>query len=145
MLAEVNNDNNYRLEFVMELNESVEMYLETIYLLERNHGHAHGVDIAKALGVTKASVSKSMNQMKDLGLISKEDYGVITLTKKGLSISKKIYMNHRLISKYLEHSLALPSGEAEENACKMEHVLSTQMLDAIKGYLKNHNITVIVD
>jgi Mn-dependent DtxR family transcriptional regulator len=86
-----------------------------------------------------------MNQMKDLGLVSKEDYGVITLTEKGLSISKKIYMNHRLISKYLEHSLSLPSGIAEENACKMEHVLNVQMLDAIKGYLKNHNITVIVD
>ncbi len=62
-------------------NESAEMYLETIYLLEQAHGHVHGVAIAKELGDSKASVTKAMKNLKVPGCISKESYGSITLTE----------------------------------------------------------------
>lgn len=126
----------------MNNNESMEMYLETIYILETNDGHAHGAEIAKRLGVSKPSVSKAMKQLKAKGLVNKELYGTITLTKKGKEISQKIYTNHRLISLFLEHSLKLDVDEAAKNACKIEHILSDNMLTAIKKYLKMNNVDV---
>ena len=65
----------------------MKLYLETIHILEKNYGHAHGVEIAERLGVSKPSVSKAMNHLKDKGLVNKEAYGTITLTQKGREIS----------------------------------------------------------
>lgn len=124
----------------MSTSESMEMYLETIHILEKSHGHAHGVEVAKRLGVSKASVSKAMNYLKDKGFVNKETYGTITLTKKGKELSRQIYNNHKLISLFLEHSLELTAKEADENACRMEHVLSDGMLEAIEEYLHKNNI-----
>lgn len=124
----------------MNNSESMEMYLETIHILEKSHGHAHGVEIAKRLGVSKPSVSRAMNYLKDKGFVNKEAYGTITLTKKGKELSRQIYTNHKLISLFLEHSLGLTMEEADENACKMEHVLSDGMLEAVKDYLHKKNV-----
>lgn len=126
----------------MSSRESMEMYLETIHILEKSYGHAHSVDIAKRLGVSKPSVSKAMNYLKDKGLVNKEAYGTITLTKKGKDLSEQIYTNHKLISLFLEHSLGLTAEEADRNACKMEHVLSKDMLEAIEEYLHRNNINI---
>lgn len=119
----------------MNNNESIEMYLETIYILEDNYGHAHGVEIAKELGVSKPSVTKAMRHLKSKGLIHKEPYGSITLTKKGRAISEKIYSNHKIISKFLKQSLKLDSDEASKNACRIEHIISDEMLKSITEYL----------
>lgn len=124
----------------MSSTESMEMYLETVYVLENTHGHAHSVEIAKRLGVSKPSVTKAMNNLMDKGLILKENYGTITLTKEGRKLSEKIYSKHKLISSYLVHSLGLDETEAAANACKMEHVLTDTMLDAICSYLKSYDI-----
>jgi DtxR family transcriptional regulator, Mn-dependent transcriptional regulator len=108
----------------MHNSESNEMYLETIYILESNHGHAHIVDIAKKLGVTKPSVTKAMDQFKKQDLIRQETYGPVTLTEKGKAVSRKIYRKHQLIAQYLEKSLGLNPDEASENACRMEHSIT---------------------
>jgi DtxR family transcriptional regulator, Mn-dependent transcriptional regulator len=120
---------------MMDCNASTEMYIETIYILEQNHGHAHVVDIAKRLGVTKPSVSKAMNQLKEQGFVNQEAYGPIKLTAKGNGYAREIYEKHQLISRYLEKSLRLAPDEASENACRMEHCITDVMLAAIKGYL----------
>ncbi len=120
----------------MSLNESSEMYLETIYILEKEHGHAHVVDIARNLGVTKPSVSKAMGQLEKEDLITKESYQPITLTKKGREIAGQIYNKHRLIARYLEQSLGLSPYESAENACRMEHVISESMFRAIEEYFE---------
>ncbi len=117
--------------------ESSEMYLETIYILESNHGHAHIVDIAKQLGVTKPSVTKAMDQFKKQDLIRQETYGPVTLTEKGRAVSRKIYRKHQLIAQYLEKSLGLDPDEASENACRMEHSITGDMLKAIEKYLED--------
>lgn len=126
----------------MSPNESMEMYLETIYILEQRHGHAHSVEIAKELGVSKPSVSKAMKLLKEKGLIDKESYGSITLTPEGLELSKRVYRQHQMITLYLEHSLGISSQEASNNACKMEHVLSETMINAIKKYLADNNLDI---
>src|SRR6056297_2748595 len=111
------------------------MYLETIYLLEKDHGHAHTVDVAKRLNVSKPSVTKAVNNLKEEGLVNKEAYGTINLTDKGKVISKRIYSKHKLITEYLYSSLGLSKTEAEKNACKMEHIVSDEMIKKIEEYL----------
>ena len=128
----------------MASNESMEMYLETVYVLQRSHGHAHGVEVAKRLGVSKPSVSKAMKDLKEQGLVNKESYGAITLTDKGRRISESIYNKHRLISAYLQHSLGLTPKEAGDNACKMEHVLTDDMISAIEVYIDKYQIGDVV-
>jgi DtxR family transcriptional regulator, Mn-dependent transcriptional regulator len=123
----------------MNISESNEMYLETIYILEDVHGHAHIADIAQRLGVTKPSVSKAMEQLKKEDLISQESYGPVNLTQKGKAISKEIYKKHHLIIHYLKQSLNLDYDEASENACRMEHVITDVMLEAIEKYLEREN------
>lgn len=124
----------------MSNNESMEMYLETVYILQKSHGHAHVSDIAERLDVSKPSVTKAMKKLKADGLINQESYGSIRLTQRGSEVSKEIHRNHKLITSYLIHSLNIDINEAEKNACKIEHILSDNMLIAIKEYLKTNNI-----
>ena len=121
----------------MKYHDSAEMYLETIYILEHRQGHAHVAEISKALSLSKPSVTKAMAQLKSRDLIHQEDYGPITLTEQGRSLSKKIYDRHLLISEYLQKALKLSVKDAEENACRMEHVITESYIDAIKAYLSD--------
>ncbi|HZK33894.1 MAG TPA: metal-dependent transcriptional regulator, partial [Bacillota bacterium] len=108
----------------------------TIYILEKDHGHAHVVDIAERLGITNPSVTKAMNKLKKEGLINKESYGHITLTKKGRATAEKIYHKHCIVAKFLEKTLDLSSKEASINACRMEHIITDKMLEAIEDYFQ---------
>ncbi len=119
----------------MNHTESKEMYLETIYLLERESQHAHTAEIAKLLQVSKPSVTKAMGVLKEEGLIEQERYGPVVLTKRGREISEKIYENHKLITQFIIGSLGLSPKQAEENACKIEHVIGADMLSAMKEYM----------
>lgn len=118
------------------------MYLETIYILEKANGHAHGVDIAKRLGISQPGVSKAMKYLKAEGFVNTEKYGSITLTEKGRELSEEIFKKHQLIENFLRHSLKLSGEQASTDACKIEHVLSGDMVEAIKTYLKENNVEI---
>ena len=118
------------------MSESTEMYLETILLLEEEHGHAHVADIAGRLGISKPSVSKAMNQLKNDGYIDKESYGQITLTEKGRSVSSRVFLKHRLLAAFLEETLGLAPEEASRNACRMEHVITDSMVEAVESHME---------
>ena len=81
-----------------------------------------------------------MELLKSRDLILKEDYGPVTLTDAGRDLSIKIYERHRVIKAYLAKSLNLSLNEAEENACRMEHIISEEMFEAIKEYLKEEQV-----
>ena len=125
-----------RKETQMDSSRSKEMYLETIYILESSHDHAHVADIAERLGVTKPSVTKAMNRLKEEGLINKETYGHITLTEKGEAMALEGYHKHCTIARFLEKSLGLSADEAAINACRMEHIITGKMMQAIEAYLE---------
>ncbi len=120
----------------MKYHDSAEMYLETIFLLEKKQGHAHVAEISKALNLSKPSVTKAMEHLKNRLLINKDDYGPVTLTEKGRELSKEIYERHLIITRYLQNALNLSADDAEENACRMEHVITESFMDSIKEYLK---------
>lgn len=125
----------------MKYHDSAEMYLETIYLLEKSQGHAHVAEISKALNISKPSVTKAMDQLKNRLLINKDDYGPVTLTDKGRVLSQEIYERHLIITEYLQQSLNLSPEDAEENACRMEHVITDTLLESIKEYLNKEELS----
>lgn len=119
----------------MKQNESSEMYLKTILLIEMNEGHAHVKEIADLLQVSKASVTKAINSLKKKDYILQDNYGPVFLTESGRELANKILYKHKVLSKYLELDLDLSAEEAEDNACRMEHIISDDMLVAIEKKL----------
>lgn len=126
----------------MKKSESTEMYLETVYILEKKHGHAHVVDIANMLDVSKPSVTKAVKNLEANNLVHCVKYGSITLTEEGRKIAIQIYKKHKMIQEYLRHSLNLSSEQASKNACKIEHSATDEMILAVEKYLKENNINL---
>ena len=116
--------------------ESLEMYLETMYRLENELGKIRCVDIANSLHVSKPSVNKAVNVLKEQGYLTQEVYGNIYLTDEGREIGKKIFSRHQVIMRYLVEVLDIDPEIAEEDACKMEHILSEETFNKMKENLK---------
>lgn len=123
----------------MNDSRSAEMYLEAIYVLQNAHGHAHVAETAKYLDVTKPSVTKAINRLKEEGMLEQEAYGYITLTEKGKTAAAAVYYKHCILTRFLEKSLGLSPDEASKNACRMEHVITEAMLLAIENYLGDNS------
>lgn len=116
----------------MKNSESLEMYLETMVRLEQELGKIRCVDIANSLHVSKPSVNKAVNVLKEQGHLTQEVYGSIHLTESGREIGKKIYNRHKIIMRYLIDVLNITPDIAEEDACKMEHILSEETFNKMK-------------
>ncbi|MGN0672970.1 MAG: metal-dependent transcriptional regulator [Anaerovoracaceae bacterium] len=122
----------------MGLHESGEMYLETIHKLSRRIDGVRSIDVAKAMNFSKPSVSRAMSILKTDGMIEIDSAGFITLTDRGLSIAEKVYERHTVLTMAFE-ALGIDSATAEEDACRVEHVISEETFNAIKNHL--HNIS----
>ena len=121
----------------MHIQESGEMYLETIFVLSKEHSNVRSIDIAEHLSYSKPSVSRAMGILKTGGYITMDALGSIHLTEEGEKIAAKIYERHTLITTFLE-ALGVDKETAAEDACKMEHVLSDKSFNAIKDHVANH-------
>ncbi len=119
----------------MRLQESGEMYLETIYMLSKQLTHVRSVDISEHMGYSKPSVSRAVGLLKNAGYILVDKDGFITLTASGLDIAGKIYERHTILSQLLIR-LGVDPDTAAEDACKMEHAISDASLNAIKAHLE---------
>ena len=115
----------------MHIQESGEMYLETIHVLYKKNGRVRSVDISEHMGYSKPSVSRAMGLLKSGGYIQIDKDGFITLTEAGLSVAEKIYERHTLLTNLLV-LLGVPSEIASEDACKLEHAISDESFEAIK-------------
>lgn len=115
----------------MTLQESGEMYLETIYILSKSNDTVRSLDIAEYMGFSKPSVSRAMALLRDGEYILADKSGYITLTPSGKEIAEKIYERHTLLTEYLVR-LGVNEKTASEDACKMEHDISDESFEAIK-------------
>ena len=118
----------------MDFSESIEMYLEAILELEAKNDLVRSVDVARFLGVTKPSVNRAMSNLKKEGYILQEPYGDIAFTQKGREKATRIHEIHHVITDFLIKSLGLNSTVAEADACRMEHVISPETVQAMKKY-----------
>ena len=114
------------------MHESGEMYLETILKLGKTKNHVRAVDVAEEMNVSKASVSRALGILKADECIIVDHSGHIAFTEKGRSIAEKIYERHRVLLSLLI-SLGVSGETAERDACKIEHVISDETFNAIKG------------
>lgn len=118
----------------MHLQESGEMYLESIYVLARKSGAVRSLDVATYMNFSKPSVSRAVGLLKEGGFILVDKSGYITLTSSGLEIAQKIYERHTLLSDFLIR-LGVDPAIAAEDACKMEHDISDSSFEAIKRHV----------
>ena len=118
----------------MHLQESGEMYLETIYVLTKN-GVVRSLDVAEYMGFSKPSVSRAVGLLKQGGYLIMDRDGSLTLTEDGLDVAKKIYERHTLLSDFLVR-LGVDENTAAEDACKIEHDISDESFAAIKRHVK---------
>lgn len=125
----------------MKMQESAEMYLETILVLAHKKPQVRSVDIADELQFKKSSVSVAMKRLRENGYIETDADGYIELTDKGRRIAETIYERHTFISNWLIH-LGVDSATAVEDACRIEHVISPQSFDAIKKHVEETDRTV---
>ena len=122
----------------MKILESAENYLETILILHKRNGSVRSIDIVNELDYTKPSVSIAMKHLRENGLIEMDRAGYITLLDSGREIAERMYERHTLLSKWLI-SLGVSSETASEDACRIEHVLSTESFEAIKKHAEEQN------
>ena len=116
----------------MSTNESAENYLETILKLSRELPVVRSVDIANELGYKKSSVSIAMKNLREKNHITVSDAGFITLTESGREIAEMIYERHEILTNLLT-SLGVSEEIASEDACRIEHVISTESFAALKN------------
>ena len=119
----------------MAIQESGEMYLESIHVLLQKKSAVRSVDVSEYMGYSKPSVSRAVGLLKNGGYILVDKDGYITLTEAGLAIANKIYQRHTLISNLLVQ-LGVDPEVAAEDACKIEHAISDESFAAIQEYIE---------
>ena len=121
----------------MVLNESAEMYLETIYKLSLTNIHVRSVDVAEALSYSRPSVSRAVGLLKKDGYLEMDRDGFLMLTELGKTTAEKIYERHTILSAALT-ALGVDKETAAEDACKIEHYISEKSLAAIIAHMKQY-------
>ena len=118
----------------MALQESGQMYLETIYLLTQRGGNVRSVDVAEYMGYSKPSVSRAVGLLKQGEYVATDADGFLTLTDKGIEAATMIFERHTVLTKLLT-TIGVEEKIAAEDACRIEHVISDETLAAIKRFL----------
>lgn len=119
----------------MHLQESGEMYLETILILSRKNNTVRSIDISEYMGYSKPSVSRAVGLLRSDGYITVDGGGYIALTDSGRKIAEKIYERHNVLAEALK-MLGVTETAAVADACKIEHDISDESFEAIKRHLK---------
>lgn len=119
----------------MHIQESGEMYLETIFVLSGQQPSVRAIDVGEHMGYSKPSVSRAMGLLKKGGLIEVAGDGSITLTEAGREVAQKIYERHTILSGFFV-KLGVDAETASEDACKIEHHISDASFEAIKRFVE---------
>ena len=120
----------------MHIQESGEMYLETILVLSKEHPSVRAIDVGEHMGYSKPSVSRAMGLLKSGGFIEVAHDGAITLTAEGYDVAQKIYERHTLLTAFLV-SIGVDEKTAAEDACKIEHDISDVSFEAVKNHVNS--------
>ena len=120
-----------------KIQESGEMYLETILILSRSKSAVRSIDVVEYMGFSKPSVSRAMSRLRADGYILTDPAGAITLTEKGRELAGKIYGRHTALTEFLV-SIGVSEETAAADACKMEHDISDETFDAMKKHAEKY-------
>ena len=115
----------------VKLHRSGEDYLKTILILRKQNGIVRSADVASHLKISKASVSRAMKLLREGGFLTMEEHKQLHLTELGASVSEEIFNRHRILNELLL-SIGVPAAVAEQDACRMEHLISKETLERVK-------------
>lgn len=121
----------------MQILRASEDYLETMLMLQREHGYVRSIDVAEHLGVTKPSVTYATKRLRENGYITMDRDGHITLTDSGMAIATNMLTRHETLTRFLI-KLGISPETAETDACKIEHDISEETFAAICAHAKGH-------
>ena len=113
------------------LSAGLEDYIEAIYIAEINKKTLKGAELARMLNISRASVSEALSKLVSKGLIKYESYGTVSLTPMGTKEAQNVYTKHKILKNFFETVLGISPDEATENACKIEHIVSEEILRRI--------------
>ena len=119
----------------MRVQESKENYLEAILMLQQKQGYVRSVDVANHLNFSRPSVSVAMANLRNLGLVTTDEHGFLSLTAEGLEQAAKVLERHLLITEWLV-GLGVGAETAAEDACRIEHVISQESFDCIRRHVE---------
>ena len=122
----------------MHLQESGEMYLETIYILSQKSSSVRSIDVGDYMGFSKPSVSRAVGILKKGGYVVMDKDGYLSLTDSGLEVAKKIYERHTTLTDFLVR-LGVDKNTAVEDACTMEHDISDETFEALKLHANKYS------
>jgi len=117
----------------MHVEETLENYLETIYILKNSLGRIRAIDLSGEMKLSKPTISVALKKFKEQGYIEADEDGYISLNPTGLSIAEKIYERHTVLTKFLMN-IGVSENNAKEDACKLEHDMGDETFDAIKKH-----------
>ena len=123
----------------MHLQESGEMYLETIFVLSRNGNAVRSIDVGEYMGYSKPSVSRAIGILKNAGYLTVDRLGHLNLTESGREVAEKIYQRHTILTQFLVF-LGVDEATAAEDACRLEHSISDESVEAIKRHAEQNGI-----
>ncbi len=123
----------------MYIQESGEMYLETILILTNKQKNVRAIDVGEYMGFSKPSVSRAMGILKSGGLVETDKEGFLRLTEAGMQIASRTYERHQVLTE-LFIRLGVSEKTAAEDACKIEHDISDETFEALKRHIKQHKI-----
>ena len=121
----------------MQILRASEDYLETMLMMQQQHGYIRSIDVAEHLGVTKPSVTYATKRLRENGYITMDKDGLITLTDSGMAIATSMLDRHHTLTRFLM-ALGIDAETAEADACKMEHDISEKTFEAICAHAKKH-------
>ncbi len=119
----------------MNIHESAEDYLESIYVLNNRKGYVRSIDIANNLNYSKPSVSVAMKQLEENGYIHRDEDRFIHLTDAGKAIAERIYERHETLAAFLM-AIGVSEEAAYKDACKIEHDISDESFHCLQAYAK---------
>ncbi|MBQ7809616.1 MAG: metal-dependent transcriptional regulator [Clostridia bacterium] len=120
----------------MNLQESGQMYLETIYILSKEGKPVRSIDVCEYMGYSKPSVSRAVGLLKQGGYVVADADGFLSLTDEGKRVAEKMYERHTILTRFFV-SLGIDEETASEDACKIEHDISDKSFEAIKNFVNN--------
>lgn len=120
----------------MKLSASSQDYLEALLVLSQGKDSVRSVDVANRLGVSRASVNKAIGVLKELGFVTQERYGEVELTEEGRKAAVAVQKRHSTLKFFLKEVLGVGEENAENDACRMEHVISIETLEKLQIFLR---------
>ena len=119
-----------------DIQESGEMYLETILILTKKKTNVRSIDVANHMNYSKPSISRGIGILRDRGYVIVDEDGFIHLTESGLALAEKIYERHRILTIFFK-SIGISDDTASNDACRIEHVISDETFSAIKKLMED--------